>query len=223
MLLTLALVAISISNCSWNYPGSNPYTGNVPEAVTHYVDIPSSTQTKLRSKMEGFDFDDVVTISRNAISGKGTYSNLRGMHFGKGDICGTPDRSQWSDSLTEIGLVYCADGECVLVPTVCRNVSRVTIQGKETESQETEDGELAQVPTWGGLESPLGAQTGLPAALPSETETGSLTSPYPAFIPSPYPVYPQIFVPNPVPEPSTWIFLITGLIAGYIVWKEKKW
>jgi hypothetical protein len=34
-------------------------------------------------------------------------------------------RARWTDRMHERGLVYCEQGHCILVPTVCRNVSRI--------------------------------------------------------------------------------------------------
>ena len=35
-------------------------------------------------------------------------------------------RAAWAPQTQERGLVYCEAGQCILVPTVCRNVSRIT-------------------------------------------------------------------------------------------------
>ena len=71
-------------------------------------------------------YDDVVTIRRDSISGKHRYgTTIRDMHFGARQVCRTVDRSGWAPQMQERGLVYCESGDCILVPTVCRNVSRI--------------------------------------------------------------------------------------------------
>lgn len=125
-LATLAAAA-SIAACSWDRPGHNPFTGPVPAAVERYTDIPPLTRAKLRLRMERRTYDDVAVITRDEIRGAQRYSDLRDMHFGAGQVCGTVTRAKWSDTHAERGLVYCEDGHCLIVPTVCRNVSRVTM------------------------------------------------------------------------------------------------
>lgn len=107
--------------CSWNAPGTNPYMGEVPAAIEKY-NIPASAKAALKSKMLGLQYDDVVSIRKYGVDG---YINFRNMHFGKGQVCATIDMSKWKTTDEERGLVYCAEGFCILVPTVCRNVSQI--------------------------------------------------------------------------------------------------
>ena len=118
----LALAAV----CSWNNPGVSPYMGDVVAAVDRYTDIPVVVRQQLKTKMLGRQYDDLAEISKFGIIGDGSYHNLRDMHFGNGVLCnGTVDTSGWSNTHRERGLVYCVDDYCLIVPTVCRNVSRV--------------------------------------------------------------------------------------------------
>lgn len=113
--------------CDWNAPGHNPFQGPVVEAVENYKDIPREVRARLKYKMGKREYDDIAVIKRDTIVGKNsTYTGLRDMHFGKGRICSKVNRSKWKDDATEVGLVYCEDTHCIIVPTVCRNVSRVT-------------------------------------------------------------------------------------------------
>jgi hypothetical protein len=79
--------------------------------------------------MESRSYDDIVFIKRDTITGSRGYEyepTISHMHFGsKGKVCQSVDRSKWAASHKEMGLVYCAYQYCILVPTVCRNVSRV--------------------------------------------------------------------------------------------------
>ncbi|MEO5733971.1 MAG: MHFG family PEP-CTERM protein [Rubrivivax sp.] len=123
----LAASTATVPSCSWDRPGADAFVGNVVNAVDRYKDIPEATRTALKRRMAARQYDEIAAIRRDSITGKHRYApELRQMHFGGGQICGTVTRSQWKDSAVERGLVYCEDGHCLIVPTVCRNVSRVT-------------------------------------------------------------------------------------------------
>ena len=125
--LALAVSAGStLPQCSWDRPGVNPFTGDVVAAVDHYPDIPAATRAKLKARMKARSYDDIAVIERDGIKGKGSYApEIRDMHFGPGAVCRTVSRTKWTATMQERGLVYCEDGQCILVPTVCRNVSRI--------------------------------------------------------------------------------------------------
>lgn len=113
-------------HCAWNHPGEDPYTGGVPEAVDRYTDMPATVRERIKARMQLHDYDDVVEISRDDIRGAGDYApEIRAMHFGEGQVCGTVTRDAWPTTQRERALVYCEADHCVMVPTVCRNVSRI--------------------------------------------------------------------------------------------------
>jgi hypothetical protein len=122
----LAASTASLPSCSWDRPGVNPFMGNVVAAVDRYADIPAPTRAALKARMAKRQYDDIATITRDGIAGQQRYTDLRDMHFGGGRVCQTVTRERWTPSTQERGLVYCEDGHCIIVPTVCRNVSRVT-------------------------------------------------------------------------------------------------
>lgn len=119
----------TLKSCSWDRPGKNPYMGELPSAVDRYTDLSAEVRTKLKDRIAKQQYDDVVEIRRDGIVGGGKFtyaSQIRDMHFGdKGRMCSTVTRQRWTATTTERGLVYCESGQCVMVPTVCRNVSRV--------------------------------------------------------------------------------------------------
>lgn len=124
--IALAASAAAVPHCSWDKPGINPFIGDVVAAIDRYKDIPAPLRAKLKARMEKRDYDEIVTIQRDAIKGQAQYSNeIRDMHFGAGSLCRTVSRVKWTQQAEERGLVYCEDGQCILVPTVCRNVSRI--------------------------------------------------------------------------------------------------
>ena len=129
LLLAAALAAApaTLPACSWDRPGANPFTGDVVEAVQRYTDIPEPVRKVLQTRMAARQYDEIATISRNAITGKARYRpEIRDMHFGAGTVCRTVTRKKWPEKTVERGLVYCESGHCLIVPTVCRNVSRIT-------------------------------------------------------------------------------------------------
>jgi PEP-CTERM motif len=98
----------------------------VVAAVDRYQDIPVTVRETLKKRMTERKYDEIATIKRDSIAGAYRYTELRDMHFGAGQICRTVTRDRWQAQTQERGLVYCEEGHCIIVPTVCRNVSRVT-------------------------------------------------------------------------------------------------
>ena len=116
-----------LEHCSWNRPGADPFMGDVVAAVDRDPDIAPQVREELKARMRARQYDEIVVISRDAIRGKGNYdARISDMHFGPGRVCRNVTRSGWSEQMQERGLVYCVQGVCILVPTVCRNVSRIT-------------------------------------------------------------------------------------------------
>lgn len=117
------LVVAAAAVCSWNQPGTNPYRLEPVRALASYKLSPAQ-RDGLTKKMLVRKYDDLVEITPGSIKGQHTYSDLRNMHFGHGTVCVSVDRSRMPKP--ERALVYCVDGACVAVPTVCNNVSMVT-------------------------------------------------------------------------------------------------
>lgn len=127
LLLAATLAAAIQPTCSWDRPGSNPYTGSPAAAIDRYTDIPESVRGTLKRRLEDHLPDDAVSITRDHISGKNQYdATIRDMHFGAASVCGTVTRSQWSERRAEPAAVYCVGEHCILVPKICGNVSRIT-------------------------------------------------------------------------------------------------
>lgn len=134
--------------CSWNRPGVDPFMGDVVAAVDRYRDIPPEVRERLKARMAKREYDDLVSIRRDSIDGSAGRrygSAISDMHFGTNQVCRSVTRAAWSADMQERGLVYCEAGHCILVPTVCRNVSRISRKGvlneraeAPPESEETE-------------------------------------------------------------------------------------
>lgn len=128
---TLA-ASMTLPTCSWDRPGANPFMGDVVAAVDRYTDIPASVRAVLKTRMQARQYDEIAAIRRDSVTGKRKYAaEIRDMHFGQGTVCSTVTRAKWADDTVERGLVYCESGHCIIVPTVCRNVSRIKRLGSE--------------------------------------------------------------------------------------------
>ena len=115
-----------VAACSWDRPGHNPFMGDVVAAVDRYSDIPTAVRARLKQRMQARQYDDFVDIRRDSISGRAAYEpTIRDMHFGLDQVCRQVTRARWSAQMHERGVVYCEQEHCILVPTVCRNVSRI--------------------------------------------------------------------------------------------------
>jgi len=134
VVLSMALAASlqTSAHCSWDRPNQRPFTGDVVAAVDHYRDLPPDVRQRLKARLQRHDYDDLVEIRRDRIEGLRHYEpEIRGMHFGANAMCRTVSRRGWANDHVERGLVYCDTGHCLMVPTVCRNVSRVVPRPSE--------------------------------------------------------------------------------------------
>lgn len=211
LLATFALAVsagATLPQCSWDRPGVNAFMGDVVAAVDRYTDIPAATRQKLKARMKARSYDDIALIERDRIQGQAAYApEIRDMHFGPGAVCRTVTRSKWTATTQERGLVYCEDGQCILVPTVCRNVSRIrrldkpvavapaqatNVVSSTRASEDTAPLEF-DPPAAGPMAAPetFASASGVPAL--SSTPAGSSfslpggTAPTPATVPSPGP------------------------------------
>ena len=124
--------SMTLPSCSWDQPGADPYMGDVVAAVDRYTDIPEPVRARLKARMETRQYDEIAAIRRDSVTGKRRYApEIRDMHFGQGQVCRAVTRAKWADHMVERGLVYCESSHCILVPTVCRNVSRIKRLGGE--------------------------------------------------------------------------------------------
>lgn len=116
-------------SCDWSKRGDNAFMLDVPNAVDVYTHIPKATRDRLKKRMQVRAYDDFAEIRRGKIVGSSgaEYGDMRFMHFGRGQICAKIDFSGWKEADVERGPIYCEDGHCIIVPTVCRNVSLVTM------------------------------------------------------------------------------------------------
>lgn len=130
MIAAALIASAAVVGCSWDHPGANPYRGPIVQSVKAAVaryGLPVETQYLLVEKARTLDVTATVVITREGIeSHDGVATNLRDMHYGKGRICkGEVLRTRWADQHAETALVYCARGECIAIPTICGNVSRI--------------------------------------------------------------------------------------------------
>jgi len=232
-----AAAAAPPRSCEWKQPGHDPYLGDVPAAVDRYADIPPATRARLKARMQQHAYDDIVVIRRDSIVGNFDYEpELHDMHFGKGRLCGQVTRQTWRPEREERALAYCEDGHCIVVPLVCRNVSRILRKPATATPQGSAPGDGPQplvfdppgagmppadpaTPPPAELEPLPRTPLALPPANPLEPGT-----PLPPLLSPPAPSGPDLPVPPPpllpplapppaVPEPAVLLLWAAGLAA----------
>jgi PEP-CTERM motif len=131
-----------VASCDWNSPGADRYTGTTETAIHSYADIPKPIRERLSAKMAARQYDDQVVIKRDSISstkaGAEYAPQMWDMQFGsRGKICQSVNRTKWTDSAEEGGLVYCHESHCLIVPAVCGNIARVSKRSSEITEPQT--------------------------------------------------------------------------------------
>lgn len=154
----------AVARCNWDRPGHNPFMGEVVPAVDRYADIPAPVRTRLKERIAARRYDEIVEIRRDSIRGRHDYRpEIRDMHFGLDRVCREVTRSAWTDAMRERGLVYCESGHCILVPTVCRNVSRIERIPARAVAGETIEAPGGDVPAAAAAAAPVGPPADLAA------------------------------------------------------------
>jgi len=123
--MTIAIATKVTPVCVWDDRGRDKFYGDLVEAVDTYKDIPKNIRVALQAKIALRDYDEFAHITGQGITGKDyRYGPLTQMHFGSG-ICGQVVINWPATDEGERGLVYCVEGHCLIIPTVCRNMSRI--------------------------------------------------------------------------------------------------
>lgn len=232
---------VLVEACSWDRPGHNPFMGDVVAAVDRYRDIPDSVRARLQARMARREYDDVVSIGRDSISGRAEYgSTISDMHFGTNSVCRSVTRAGWSPRMQERGLVYCEGRHCILVPTVCRNVSRISRAAVSPEHAEAPDeiddptvppGAVPAGPLADAAPAPLAfdaapsfaqplgfigaprAEIGGPGSGPAGLSGQVPPDETGSLAPPVFGLTPPPPVLSAVPEPQTWALMAGGLVA----------
>jgi hypothetical protein len=227
------LAVVLLATCSWASPGANPYQGAPAAAVDHYTDIPVAVRDRLKARIERRQYDDVAAITRDEIRGAHEYTDLREMHFGRRTVCGQPDRSGWSDKMVERGLVYCEGGHCLIVPTVCRNVSRVTRVhqldrepvpagsggGNAGDGGSGGGGLALGAPVWAEAPSFEAVASADPLPVPAVVSRAVADPPVIYWGAPTGPIY-LVAATAPIPEPGRWWLMLLGLVGLALY---KRW
>lgn len=225
----LVLSSEEASAADWSKPGLNPYVLSVPDAVDNYKDIPKETRAKLKQMMQPpHKPTDTVLIGASTITGKQEYANLRDMHWGKARTftAGAVTRNLWSSQDTQRAFVYCADGYCIAVPFVCRNVSRIDVLPVE----ELKNEPVVTVVTDGVSFEEASIKEQVPNTL-EVGEYGYDTKYFSSIQFTPVYIYkhdvnfltkPPVFIAAPVPEPSTYALMIVGMLGVMFVAKRRR-
>lgn len=247
MLEAMALSA-AIQTCDWTERGRDPYIGTMTQAVERYRDIPQDVRRRLAARMERQQYDEVVPIRRDGAVG---YGQLYDMHWGAGRVCrGQVWTGAWGVHDEEIGLVYCESEHCLIVPTVCRNVSRIPPKQRAEQrmrslaAPESSDADQHSAPSIGVstdvpqtfvIDDPImEVKTMRSLSAPASLATigaGLVTIPAGSIGPlsisgggQPMLPAPGAFAPvAPIPEPSTLGLLAMGLaLVGLAIWLGRR-
>ncbi|WP_256079714.1 MHFG family PEP-CTERM protein [Massilia sp. YIM B04103] len=226
--------------CSWDRPGRNPYRGTPAAAMSRYPDIPEPQRRILAERIARGQMDEMVDISRDAITGKGKHgyeSEIRDMHFAARTVCGEVTRSKWAPERLEPAAIYCEGEHCIIVPKICNNISRITrkppavVQAKplpklvkpklrhidpgQIEEAEEIDGELTDALAALGEEVPADmpfAHVGAPGTVDMmDFISGKDDGDVGRFLHNRDPNLDRDMTPVPVPEPSAWLMLLSGI------------
>ncbi|TWI50109.1 putative secreted protein with PEP-CTERM sorting signal [Pseudoduganella flava] len=222
LLAAAAAALLTQPECSWNRPGADPYRGTVAAALERYRDIPRADRVRIAERIAAGTPDDDVRIGRDTIDGQFRYRDeIRDMHFGGSAtpprLCRAVNRHAWRADHTEPAAVYCSGEHCVVIPRVCGNVSRIErIRPKVPVTVDiTLPAPPPTVPSPQPFDWATGTELGLadhPVPAEPEDETPpparDLVQPTPPLVWHTDPV-----PPAPVPEPSGWAMLVTGLAA----------
>ncbi|MFP5392754.1 MAG: MHFG family PEP-CTERM protein [Gammaproteobacteria bacterium] len=219
----------ALDNCSWDHPGQQPFMGDVVKAVDRYRDIPAAVRARLKERMQARDFDEFVSIERDSISGKADYEpGIRDMHFGGGRVCKTVTRANWTSQMRERGLVYCEQNQCILVPTVCRNVSRIT-RRPVAYAPPPEGGAPPAAPPEGGGYASVGWLMVQARAVQEPgwiVPRGGGTVLPPTFFMPPFsggPSWvPESGIPVPVPEAPSWLMMGAGALLVAVLAHRRR-
>ena len=231
----LAAVALAAAACSWDSPGANSYQGTFAAAIDRYTDIPNIVRKQLKEKVDRHQYDDIATIGKHSIQGTDSYSDLYSMHFGNSGVCTSVSRGKWLSIHQEQGLVYCVEEHCIIIPSVCRNVSRINKLAKPNKlsfvQEYTDNISEAIVSPLDPVAFFVPEQSSFEQAGAGPTEQRRLSSrdyiplfaPLWANVPS-FVVIPKTSLVSPIPEPSTYLLMLLGLgaVATYTWWRKRK-
>lgn len=112
--------------CDWNHPGADPYWGRPVAAAVASYGYPKRVQEVIIEKVVSAKPDGVAVITYDRALWGSQPIELHDMHWGTGRCVGPVNRKGWNMFREERALVYCGGpGQCVALPFICGNVSRV--------------------------------------------------------------------------------------------------
>ena len=111
--------AVDLERCEWR-PASNRSVVSIEQAAARF---PAEDRGELVQRFNARDFDDQVTITRDAIVGGSEYRpQIRTMNFGAGRVCRSVTRRSWTASQRESAIVFhLASGRSYGWAAVCGN------------------------------------------------------------------------------------------------------
>jgi thermitase len=120
-------MAATTGTCDWQPSSHAAFDGPLAPLVERFQDIPIELRERLKRRIDAHQFDEVVTIQRDAIVGKQQYGNqISGLQAEVGSHCTQANREQWSSSVRELALSYCEAGYCVMVTINGHHLGRIS-------------------------------------------------------------------------------------------------
>jgi hypothetical protein len=116
-----------MTNCDWTNPGVDSFRDggrDLGDAISR-LPIDYIDKIQLKKLVANQNYTEIATITQEGIEGfLASYTNLRYMAFGKNKVCKNVTM-KWEPSRVERGLIYCTPNACIIIPTVCNNISLV--------------------------------------------------------------------------------------------------
>lgn len=235
--LAISAGASTIDSCEWGNPGADPYRGEPRAAIDRLIQIPAATRARLaeRAERQRPDYDDVVMIDRDSIrSTRAEYApRLSYMAFGSGSkVCREVTRSTWDPSRVESAMVFCEDGWCIARPSVCNNWSIIERQRLPAPAWAVPALYVVpEIPAESERSEPAGPPPLLIAAAPPESVAPSFGGGSGGSVFQGFPIGPiysggPIISPtapiSPVPELSSWLMYVAGILVVLAIDRHRR-
>lgn len=119
------LMFTALTACNWDNPGHDPYTNTVSAALSQFS-IPAAHKNVIEAQIKAGANTGMVFITKDGlVSPDRNLSTFMMMTFGKNKMCYGVERTRWADSHYEPAKLYCSGDYCVMIPTVCGNITQV--------------------------------------------------------------------------------------------------
>lgn len=121
-----ALPMADSERCAWQ-PGSQiRFQGELAPLLDRYQDLTPPLRARLRQRLNALNYDDIVTIRRDSITGTRLYAaQIQGWSGALEAGCSAPSRAHWPDTERQLALVFCEGGQCLMLSVEGRQLARI--------------------------------------------------------------------------------------------------